>query len=102
MGRADLCARARVAVSHRAIDYPPPDPGVQESAILSGVYLTDLVDAPIKPDGTFEFGRVPEGTYLMDVFPSVPGMNSILFDVSNQDVNNLELAIAILGVSFGR
>jgi hypothetical protein len=70
---------------------PPPDPGVQENAILSGVFLTDLVEAPIRPDGTFEFGRVPEGTYLVDLFPTVPGLNSVLFEVSDKDVNNLEL-----------
>ena len=70
---------------------PPPDPGTQENAILSGVYLTELVETPVKPDGTFEFGRVPEGTYLVDLFPTYPGLNSILFEVSDKDVSNLEL-----------
>lgn len=70
---------------------PAPEPGVQENAILSGVYLTELVETPVKPDGTFEFGRVPEGTYLVDLFPTYPGLNSILFDVSDKDVSNLEL-----------
>jgi hypothetical protein len=70
---------------------PPPEPGVQENAILSGVYLTELVETPVHPDGTFEFGRVPEGTYLVDLFPTYPGLNSILFEVSDKDVNNLEL-----------
>jgi hypothetical protein len=70
---------------------PAPDPGTQENAILSGVYLTELVETPVRPDGTFEFGRVPEGTYLVDLFPTYPGLNSILFDVSENDVNNLEL-----------
>ena len=70
---------------------PPPEPGVQENAILSGVFLTELVETPVNPDGTFSFGRVPEGTYLVDLFPTYPGLNSILFDVSNRDVSNLEL-----------
>ena len=70
---------------------PAPEPGVQENAILSGVFLTELVETPVNPDGTFSFGRVPEGTYLVDLFPTYPGLNSILFDVSNRDVGNLEL-----------
>ncbi len=69
----------------------PPEPTVQEVAILSGVYLTELVETPVKPDGTFEFGRVPEGTYLVDLFPTYPGLNSILFQISDKDVSNLEL-----------
>ncbi len=70
---------------------PPPDPGMQENAILSGVYLTELVETPVHPDGTFEFGRVPEGTYLVDLFPTYPGLASILFEVSDKDVSNLRL-----------
>jgi hypothetical protein len=69
----------------------PPEPTVQENAILSGVYLTELVETPVHPDGTFEFGRVPEGTYLVDLFPTYPGLSSILFQVSDKDVSNLEL-----------
>jgi hypothetical protein len=70
---------------------PPPDPGSQENAILSGVFLTELVEAPIHADGTFEFGRVPAGTYLVDLFPTVPGLSSVLFAVDDKDVNNLVL-----------
>lgn len=70
---------------------PGPEAGVEEKAILSGVYLTDLVEAPVNPDGTFEFGRVPEGTYLVDLFPTVPGLQSVLFQVSDKDVTDLKL-----------
>ena len=70
---------------------PPPDPGASENAILSGVFLTELVETPVRPDGTFTFGRVPEGTYLVDIFPTVPGLKSVLFDVDLNDVNNLQL-----------
>ena len=68
---ADFALVAPLAgrISGRVV--PPPDPNVQENAILSGVYLTELVEAPVRPDGTFEFGRVPEGTYLVDLFPTV-------------------------------
>lgn len=70
---------------------PPPDPGTEENAILSGVFLSELVETPIHPDGTFEFGRVPEGTYLVDLFPTIPGLKSVLFDVDKNDVTNLQL-----------
>ena len=70
---------------------PPPDPGANENAILSGVFLSELVETPIHPDGTFEFGRVPEGTYLVDLFPTIPGLKSVLFDVDKNDVSNLQL-----------
>jgi hypothetical protein len=70
---------------------PGPEPGVMENASLSGVFLTELVETPVRPDGTFEFGRVPEGTYLVDLFPTVPGLKSVLFDVDTNDVSNLRL-----------
>lgn len=90
-GSADFALLAPLAgrISGRVV--PGPEPNVQENAILSGVFLTELVEAPIRPDGTFEFGRVPEGTYLVDVFPTVPGLKSLLFDVERNDVNNLQL-----------
>src|SRR3954462_15701740 len=31
---------------------PPPDAGANENAILSGVFLSELVETPIHPDGT--------------------------------------------------
>ena len=90
-GSADFALLAPLAgrISGRVV--PPPDPNVQENAILSGVFLTELVEAPVRADGTFEFGRVPEGTYLVDLFPTVPGLKSVLFDVERNDVNNLQL-----------
>jgi hypothetical protein len=81
---------------------PPPASGVGERAILSGVLLTDLVDAPVRPDGTFEFGRVPAGTYLVDLFPTVPGLQSVLFDIGERDVNTLELKRPKLQTITGR
>ena len=90
-GSADFALLAPLAgrISGRVV--PPPDPNVQENAILSGVFLTELVETPVRADGTFEFGRVPEGTYLVDLFPTVPGLKSVLFDVERNDVNNLQL-----------
>lgn len=87
----DFALVAPLAGRIRGRVVPPPDPGAQENAILSGVYLTELVETPVRPDGTFEFGRVPAGTYLVDLFPTVPGLVSVLFDVSDNDVNNLVL-----------
>jgi len=99
---ADFALVAPLAgrISGRVV--PPPDPGVSENAILSGVYLSELVETPIKPDGTFEFGRVPEGTYLVDLFPTVPGLKSVLFDVDQNDVSNLQLTRPKLYTVSGR
>jgi hypothetical protein len=101
-GSADFALVAPLAgrISGRVV--PPPEPNVQENAILSGVFLTELVEAPVRPDGTFEFGRVPEGTYLVDLFPTVPGLKSVLFDVDRNDVSNLQLARPKLYTVSGR
>jgi len=88
---ADFALTAPLAGRISGKVVPPPDPNVPENAILSGVYLTELVEAPVHADGTFGFGRVPEGTYLVDIFPTVPGLKSVLFDVDRNDVNSLQL-----------
>ena len=88
---ADFALVAPLAgrISGRVV--PAPEPNMPENAILSGVFLTELVETPVRPDGTFGFGRVPEGTYLVDLFPTVPGLKSVLFDVDRNDVTNLQL-----------
>jgi hypothetical protein len=70
---------------------PPPAAGAQERAIVSGVMLGELVETPVREDGTFEFGRVPGGTYLLSLFPTPPGMPSRPFQVGNDDAISLDL-----------
>lgn len=70
---------------------PPPPAGSQERAIVSGVTLGELIETPVREDGTFEFGRVPGGSYLLSLFPTPPGMASRPFQVANEDVISLDL-----------
>jgi hypothetical protein len=71
---------------------PPPATGAKELAVLSGVKLESILEAPIRADGTFEFGHLPKGRYLLGVAPEPPGMPAIAFDVGDQDVTTLRFA----------
>jgi hypothetical protein len=63
----------------------PPPPGFQEKAILSGVELGELLETPVAADGSFTFGHLPKGTYLLSLFPTPPGMPSRMFDLGETD-----------------
>jgi hypothetical protein len=64
----------------------------QMKATLLGGKLEELLDAPIAADGSFEFGHVPPGTYLVGLFPRPPGFSSLVVNVGDRDVTGLELA----------
>ncbi len=51
----------------------PSAAGVQEKAVLSGVALGELLESPIGADGSFTFGHLPKGSYLLSLFPALPG-----------------------------
>ena len=51
----------------------------QEKAILSGVALGELLETPVGADGSFTFGHLPKGAYLLSLFPTPPGMPSRVF-----------------------
>lgn len=63
----------------------PPSPNSQEKAILSGVELGELLETPVGPDGSFTFGHLPKGSYLLSLFPTPPGMPSRAFQVGESD-----------------
>jgi len=65
----------------------------QLKATLLGGKLEELLDAPIASDGSFEFGHVPPGTYLVGLFPRPAGFSSLVVPVGDKDVTNLDLAI---------
>jgi hypothetical protein len=71
---------------------PPPAADVREIAVLSGLTLAELLEVPVGPNGTFEFGHVPRGAYLLSLFPTPPGMASLPFQVGDNDVTPLMLA----------
>jgi len=58
----------------------------QEKAILSGVALGELLETPVGADGSFNFGHLPKGSYLVSLFPTPPGMPSRVVQVGETDV----------------
>jgi hypothetical protein len=71
---------------------PPPAPGSNEIAVLSGVKLEEVIETPVRPDGTFEFGHLPHDTYLLNIAPTPPGLNSLAFRLADEDVTSLRFA----------
>jgi hypothetical protein len=65
------------------VDVPPANQ--QEKAILSGLALADLLETPVGLDGSFSFGHLPTGSYLLSLFPAPPGMPSRAFTVGEAD-----------------
>ena len=65
---------------------PAPAANVVERAVLSGLRMDELLEVVIGADGSFEFGHVANGRYLLSVSPAPPGMSSLVFDVGSADV----------------
>jgi Carboxypeptidase regulatory-like domain len=63
----------------------PPAANSQEKAILSGVELGELLETPVGADGSFTFGHLPKGSYVLSIFPTPPGMPSRVFQVGETD-----------------
>jgi hypothetical protein len=69
-----------------------PNTGASQlKATLLGGQLEELLDVPIDANGTFEFGHVPPGTYLLGLFPRPPGMSSVSVKVGDADLTGIEL-----------
>jgi hypothetical protein len=79
----------------------PPAANSPERAILSGVTLGELLETPVGPDGTFTFGHLPKGSYLVSLFPTPPGMPSRAFQVGESDIR-IDLARPTLRTVSGR
>jgi hypothetical protein len=62
-----------------------------QTAVLTGSKVEEFLQTPLRSDGSFEFGRVPSGTYLLSTFPPPPGIVPISVTVRNSDVKGLEL-----------
>lgn len=62
------------------------------TATITGPPLEDLLEVPVKPDGTFEFGHLPPGNkYLVSLYPPTPGIASFPVTVAQADVSGIEL-----------
>jgi len=70
---------------------PKPDASMQTRAVISGGGLEGFVEVPVSPDGAFDFGRVPTGAYLIDLYPTPPGMAAFRVRVGDKDVVDLNL-----------
>lgn len=71
------------AVSGR-VDRPAAGGG-REIAVLSGLVLGELLETPVAADGSFSFGHLPKGSYLLSLFPTPPGMPSRSFQLGEAD-----------------
>ena len=63
----------------------------QLKVTLLGGKLEELLDAQIATDGSFEFGHVLPGTYLVGLFPRPAGFASAVVKVGDRDITGLEL-----------
>jgi hypothetical protein len=62
------------------------------SATITGPPLEDLLEVPVKPDGTFEFGHVPPGNrYLVSLWPPTSGIPSYPVTVGETDISGVAL-----------
>ena len=63
----------------------PLTDGTEERAVLSGLELGEILESPVDANGNFAFGHVPEGPYLLSLFPTPPGMPSHVLTMAEQD-----------------
>jgi len=62
------------------------------TATITGPPLEDLLEVPVKPDGTFEFGHLPPGNrYLVSLYPPTSGIASYPVSVGQADISGVEL-----------
>jgi hypothetical protein len=57
----------------------------REIAVLSGLALGQLLEVAVGSDGSFSFGHLPKGVYLISLFPTPPGMPSRALQVGETD-----------------
>lgn len=81
---------------------PPAPAGSQERAVLSGPEMAEVLELPLHPDGTFDFGHLPKGRYLLNIFPYYPGLRSKAFNVGDTDVPGLDFVKPTLRSVTGR
>jgi hypothetical protein len=63
----------------------------QRSATIVGGKLDEVLEVPVRADGTYEFGHVPPGNYLVSLYPPTPGIASVPIRVADDDITGVEL-----------
>lgn len=81
---------------------PPAPAAAQERAVLSGAEMSEVLEMPVRADGTFDLGHLPKGRYLLNIFPYYPGLASKAFDVTDADVAGLQFVKPTLRTVSGR
>ena len=61
------------------------------TATLVGGKLEDLIEVPVQPDGSYKFGYVPPGNYLVQMYPPTSGMPARRVTVGNDNITGVEL-----------
>ena len=61
------------------------------TATITGGKLEELIEVPVRPDGTYTFGYIPPGKYLLSLYPPTPGIASMPITIANEDLSGLEL-----------
>ena len=82
---------ADVRVSGRIVGHAKAFSGARVR--MSNAVLGDRLSAPIYMDGSFEFSRVPSGTYDAEVYPAIPGASSMKVTVGDTDVRDLKITV---------
>jgi hypothetical protein len=62
------------------------------TATITGPPLQDLVEVPVRPDGSFQFPQLPPSDhYLLSLYPPTSGISSVKVKVGATDVTGEEL-----------
>jgi hypothetical protein len=61
------------------------------TATITGGKLEELIEVPVRPDGTYSFGYIPPGKYLLSLYPPTPGIASMPITIENDDISGAEL-----------
>ena len=61
------------------------------TATIIGGKLEDLLEVPVRANGTFEFGHVPPGRYLISLYPPTSGIASVPVNMGDSDISGVEL-----------
>lgn len=69
----------------------PKDPEIR--ATLFGGKLEEVLRVPLGEGGSFDFGHVPPGNYLLGLFPQPAGLASMSVKVIDADISGLELVV---------
>jgi hypothetical protein len=81
-------------IGRKVSGHVKPNPNNPEvRATFFGGRLEEVLRVQLGPDGSFDFGHVPPGNYLLGLFPQPAGLASMSVKVTDADVSGLELVI---------